>query len=279
MAMIQRSLFGVLVLVVVVALTQCTVQKRVYRKGYYISFHKTPKNSSTPKEKRQLDDQSELDSTVTYNENEIQPIVRSTDVPASKTKDALEEQNHTNSTQLTPVSSFKATCIQAKENVKVTVKQVVLAKHKAKELKRPKRTAIALIMIALIITSLVIAFFGLSSLNGGALIVAVVLFLGAVIGLFVGLSLEYEEHKRNMLNQKPEMKQPEISTSDWETLKKKQRKIAVALTLALMVLYFSIVVLWLSSTIFNSGLLLLVIAALFLFFIALAWSKYQTKKT
>lgn len=276
--MIQRSIFGVLVLVVVVALTQCTVQKRLYRKGYYISFNRTPKISNPPNEKRQLDDRSAQDTAVSSNENEIQPIVRSSDTPASSTTKTVEDQNHTNSTQRTPVTSLTANVIKAKENVKSTVKQVVLAKQKPKELKRPKRTAIALIMTALIITSLVIIFFGLSSLSPGPVIAAFVLFLGAVIGLFVGLSLEYEEHKRNMLNQKPETKQPEVSTTDWETLNQKRLKIAVGVTIALTVIFFCLLIVWLSSTVINSGLFLMVIGALFLFFIALAWSRYEPKK-
>ncbi|MDH4472357.1 MAG: hypothetical protein QE487_07095 [Fluviicola sp.] len=126
--MIQRSIFGVLAIFVIVTLTQCTVQKRVYRKGYYIAFNRTPKNSNPPKEKRQLDDQLAPDSTFTYNENESQPVVPLSKLPESTTTNTVEEQNHTNSTQLTNSSHLKASLILEKENVKPTVKQVVLAK-------------------------------------------------------------------------------------------------------------------------------------------------------
>lgn len=274
----QRSIFGVLVLVVVVALTQCTVQKRLYRKGYYISFNRTPKISNPPSEKRQLNDRLAQDTAVSSNENEIQPIVRSSDTPASSTTKTVEDQDHATSTQRTPVTSLTANVIKAKENVKSTVKQVVLAKQKPKELKRPKRTAIALITSSLIIVSLFTIFFGLSSSGPLLLIAAFVVFLGAVIALFVGLSREYEQHKRNVLNQNPDTKKPELSASDWKRLNQKRLKIAVGVTIALTVIFFCLLIVWLSSTVINSGFFLFVIGALFLFFIGLAWSRYEPKK-
>ncbi len=131
--------------------------------------------------------------------------------------------------------------------------------------------------MALLITSVVLALVGFGSLDPLPLVAALVLFFIAIIGLFVGLSVEYEEHKKNELKQKPEVKQPEISQSDWETLKQKQRKKAVVMTIVLIVLYLCLVILF-SSIQINGGFLLLVIGALFFFIIIHAWSNYKSKQ-
>lgn len=53
----QRTVLGIVLVVFALSmLTQCTVQKRLYRKGYYVSFHKTPKSSVEPKETKRLAD-------------------------------------------------------------------------------------------------------------------------------------------------------------------------------------------------------------------------------
>jgi Flp pilus assembly protein TadB len=279
--MIQRSIFGVLVLFVVVALTQCTVQKRLYRKGYYISFHKTPKRGTEAKEEKPVLVVSEKDSTKTVEHNQV------LETPSDMNDFPLSEEVTLPKTVKREYRFSQLRFTDLKDKVDYVGKlQFKSAKRATKNASSDDNKA-AGIFLALAGLLILLVGMGVGLLSVilvdlitpwiGGLISTVGLIL-LIMGLILILAKKRDEKEEKIKRQKEEKKKREQSLSDeeWQAIKQQQYKKAIRVTALLVVLFFGISLFALAVG--EPMPLIAITGAMFLIFIAFVWGTYKSKR-
>ncbi|MES2557718.1 MAG: hypothetical protein V4604_16290 [Bacteroidota bacterium] len=275
----QRTVLGIILVFVLTIFTQCTVQKRLYRKGYYISFHKTPKRITETQEEKQLAafqlmDSTNSDSSLEPEESQL-AAVESPELKELSSDPAIDET--------TTSFSLKSVVNRAKATTNV-LKQVISIGKKASEpttkaKPRHARTAIVVTMILLIAAGIGLIFLGLNTLSPYPVLLGILVAIGAVIGLFVGLVVEdtitnkeREEEERKVRKEKEQ----KLSEEEWMELKQKQYQKAVRTTILLIVLFFGISLF--AIAVGEPMPLIAITGAMFLIFLAFVWGTYKTKR-
>lgn len=276
----QRTVLGIVLVVFALSmLTQCTVQKRLYRKGYYVSFHKTPKSSSEPKETKQLADVPVSD---TIQRTELQAS------EAAEPQTEMAESQHSSMDKIAdePAVSLgvKPAINLTKENARSLIKQVISKSTKqaepvAKKQSRPARTIIIVTMLLLLAAGIGLIYLGLVTLNPIPAISGAFLALGAIVGLFVGLAVEDAVTNQDQVEEKKKVereKQQKLSEEEWTELKQKQFQKAVRTTILLLVLFFGVSLF--AVAVGEPMPLIAITGAMFLIFLAFVWGTYKAKR-
>lgn len=276
----QRTVLGILLVFVVITFTQCTVQKRLYRKGYYISFNKTPKRTTETQEEKPLTVFSSADSTkagilFTPEESEMSSV----EPPELK-------KPFSNSVVDETTTSFgvKTVLNRAKENAKSLIKQVVSKGEKdpepvAKKQPRHVRTAILVSMILLFGIGVAVIYLGIVAWNPFVVISGVLITVGSIIGLFIGLAVEDSIANKEKVEEEKKVQrenEQKLSEEEWTDLKQKQYRKAVRTTILLIVLFFAISLF--AIAVGEPMPLIVITGAMFLIFLAFVWGTYKTKR-
>jgi len=116
----QRFVLGMLLAFVFTAFTQCTVQKRVYRKGYYISFHQQRKHVDTDKNQKQLATIPALDSLG------VKPELVSSETASSIIELQLTTDSVTNKLTENPVVHQLKTTVDVLKNTYVKHREAMV---------------------------------------------------------------------------------------------------------------------------------------------------------
>jgi membrane protein YdbS with pleckstrin-like domain len=276
----QRTVLGIVLVVFALSmLTQCTVQKRLYRKGYYVSFHKTPKSSGEPKATKQLADVPVSD-TIQLTEQQASEF--------AEPQTEMAESHHSSTDKIAdePAASLgmKPAINLTKEHARSLIKQVISKSTKhtepvAKKQSRPARTIIIVTMLLLLAASIGLIYLGLVTLNPIPAISGAFLALGAIVGLFVGLAVEDAVTNHDQVEEKKKVereKQQKLSEEEWTELKQKQFQKAVRTTILLLVLFFGVSLFALAVG--EPMPLIAITGAMFLIFLAFVWGTYKAKR-
>lgn len=276
----QRTVLGILLVFMVTTFTQCTIQKRLYRKGYYISFNKTPKRTTETQEEKPLTVFSSADSTKTktlFNPEESEM--------ASVERLELKEP-FSNSVVDETTTSFgmKTVLNHAKENAESLIKRVVSKGKKdpepvAKQQPRHVRTAILVSMILLFGIGVAVIYLGIVAWNPFVVISGVLIAIGSIIGLFVGLAVEDSIANKEKVEEKKKVQrenEQKLSEEEWTDLKQKQYRKAVRTTILLIVLFFAISLF--AIAVGEPMPLIVITGAMFLIFLAFVWGTYKAKR-
>ena len=277
----QRTVLGITLLFVVITFTQCTVQKRLYRKGYYISFHKTPKSSGETKEEKQLADFPVTDTIQTADVEVSEPLESVAELPVTTS----ESSNQSEQEQVVSWS-VKSLLEQAKETPPSLVKQVLSYSKKdlepePVERKQLRDTQIIIVvgMILLFAIGIGLVFLAIATGNPVPAVIGVVISLASLVGLFIGLAVEdsiANDGKRTSEKKVQKEKEQKLSEEEWWELKEKQYRKAVRTTILLVVLFFGISLF--AVAIGEPMPLIAITGAMFLIFLAFVWSTYKQKR-
>lgn len=277
----QRIVIGITLVFVLTLFAQCTVQKRLYRKGYYISFHKTPKRGTEAKEEKPALVVSEKDSVKTVEQNlSLETPSEMNDFPSSEEvtlPETVKREYH--------FSQFTISTIKDKVDHFGKL-QFKSAKRSTKNASSDDNTA-AGIFLALVGLLILLVGMGVALLSVilvdlitpwiGGLISTVGLIL-LIVGLVLILAKKQDEKKEKIKRQKEEKQKREqsLSEEEWQAIKQQQYKKAIRVTALLVVLFFGISLF--AIAIGEPMPLIAVTGAMFLMFIAFVWGAYKSKR-
>ena len=226
--MTQRTVLGIILVFALTVFTQCTVQKRIYSKGYYISFNKTPKRATEAHEEKQPAVFPTADSLV------VEEVVKSEGAQVILTETSELKESFSDFVVGETTGSFgvKSMLNHAKENPESLIKQVISERTKdpepvAKKQPRNVRTAIVVSMVLLIAAGIGLIYLGLATLNPYIALGGILLALAAIIGLFVGLVVEDSVTNKEKVEEEKKIKkekEQKLSEEEWYELKQKQYK-------------------------------------------------------
>ena len=278
----QRFVLGMLLAFVFIAFTQCTVQKRVYRKGYYISFHHHRKQIDTDKNEKQLATIPALDSI------RVKPELVPDETARAIIELPLTTDSVTNKLTENPVvHQLKTTVDQLKKTfVKHRGAMVQPARFYKKKANEEIDSTVGFFMVLAGVVMLFIGFM-LALLSilltetlmpwvGGLILGAGLLLI--VFGLIVGISgnsREKTEKKKAEISKKKK-ERAELSEEEWTDLKQQQYKKAIRVTALLIVLFFAISLF--AIAVGEPMPLIAITGAMFLIFIAFVWGTYKSKR-
>jgi hypothetical protein len=278
----QRIVLGTILVFALTLFTQCTIQKRVYRKGYYISFHHHRKQVDTDKNEKQLATIPALDSLG------VKPELVSSETASSIIELPVTTDSVTNKLTENPVvHQLKTTVEQLKKTFvkkrEAMVQPARLYNKKAKEGIDPSvgffmvLAGVVLIFIGFMLALLSILLTETLMPWMGALIIGAGLLL-IVVGLVVGISGNSREktEKKQAEISKKKKERAELSEEEWTDLKEQQYKKAIRATALLVVLFFAISLF--AIAIGEPMPLIAITGAMFLIFIAFVWGTYKSKR-
>lgn len=278
----QRTVLGILLVFVMTTFTQCTVQKRLYRKGYYISFNHHRKQLTSDKNEKQLvatpvSDSLDIKTDLAPNEIAISMIELPLITDSVVSKLSKNQGVH----QLkTTVNQLKKTFNKKRE---VMVQPVRFFKKKTTEEIDSSVgffmvlagvallfVGFGLVLLSILFTETLMPWVGGLMLGAGLLLII----FGLIVGV-AGNSEEKTEKKKAEINKKKK-ERAELSEEEWTDLKQKQYQKAVRTTILLVVLFFAISLF--AIAVGEPMPLIVITGAMFLIFLAFVWGTYKTKR-
>lgn len=270
----KRNLLFAFGLMCLFLCAQCTVQKRIYRKGWYISFKKEWRNPGNDQSQEFVSDnerKTEVDvATVSDVSPEEDPQPETVSDDSSPKNNSATEELKLRVRNVSPAFENEDTINE------IAADPEQLASQPSKASIRPvwvKQLAIFLFFVAIIV--MVAAYFLTSPMEiTASLAFGGVLFLIALLVFLITLVLVSSSKKKPTL--KPEKKR-RLMTLDEQAEKKKERKReAIILTIALS----AILLLLLGYAFYiETFVFLLPVGIAFALFIMVAWFEYRRKRS
>lgn len=252
-------------------LTQCTMQKRVYRKGWYISFKKewrNPENDQSQKFVSENQRKDAADLAVVTNFQQVESTLTETAFDDSSPKsNSVTEELEIQDRNALPASDYEDTI------VRIAADSEQLSTEPSKASVRPawvKKLAIFLFCAAVILTiALLIATSPLdlaTSVTFSGIALAVIFF-----AFLIGFSV-YNNKKKPTKNKHSPEKKIRLLTPEEQAEKKRSRKRgAIVVTVFSAIVFFLILLLAFSL---SSFVFLLPFGAVFVFFILVGWVEF-----
>lgn len=260
------ALFGLCLLLLV----QCTIQKRVYRKGWYLSFKKEWRNPGKEEQSREF--------IVDEQPHEAADLATISDVPFSESEPATASFNdsfpqHVDEVRETPVRIVVPTMENEDTIFRKTDDDIPIHGVSTKAAARPewvKKLVIFLFLAAIIL--MIALFITTSPLDlTTSVLVSVIAF--AVILLAFLIALVLYSGKKNAPKQQPPQVRKRLLTPEEQLEKKKKRK-----TNAMVVTIFfgiTFILALLMAVALETFVFMLPLGIVFAFFIVIAWKEYQ----
>lgn len=215
--MIKKSLLQLvlLLLLLLVSSVSCTIQKRTFNRGFHVEWKSSKKsidqsNSEVASIKhltisKRLNDSLTIpNETSTAAENQNDNVLQSVETKPNTFVALKRSIKHDDTTEMYTYTYKKKTIIASKEDIQKAEK------------KRALKKSFLLIGLLLLIAAIVCAYFGLSSLESGILILAFICVLVSIFllisGLFIANSL-YELFKSMLIKHNKLLKNSKTESS------------------------------------------------------------------
>lgn len=271
----HKSSFIVLLGLCLLMLAQCTIQKRVYRKGWYISFKKEWRNPDKEQAQQVATDHQEKDAADLTAVADFSPAERPQPEPAA-------DDSSPNSTKVaddieTPLRSASPVLENEDTIIGSTPDSGERALASPKTPHRPlwvKKLIIFLFFVG--IMAMAAAYFLTAPVEiTASFVFAVALLFTVLIVFLISLAIVVtSNHKKPALKQE---KKKRLMTPEEQAEKKKERKReAIILTSTLGAIFLFLVVYAIFIQTFG---FLLPIGIAFAFFIAIAWFEYKRRRS
>lgn len=268
----HKSFVIAFLIVCLVSLTQCTVQKRVYRKGWYVSFKKEWRNPEKDKTEKKLLTSWGKDTNASASLSEIPPMESSlnaiTVVDSLPKPDSIVFHPHLQEIEYPGVTLENEDTIQPP-----TSNSEQLFEKKSRASSRPawvRKVVIVLFWMAVIL--LLALLLSSTSVDLASSVVFSAIMLVVLLLTFIITIVFYNRRDKPKKNlSQPEQKK-RLMTPEEQVIRKKERKrTAIVLTVLLGIVYLFLI---LMATSIGSFLFLIPLGIMVAVFIFIAWFEF-----
>jgi Na+-transporting methylmalonyl-CoA/oxaloacetate decarboxylase gamma subunit len=271
----HKSSFIVLLGLCLLMLAQCTIQKRVYRKGWYISFKKEWRNPGKEQAQEVTTDHQEKAATDLTSVADFSPA-------ESPQPETAADDSSPNSTAVaddieTPLRSASPVLENEDTIISSTPDSGERALASPKTAHRPLwvKQLVIFLFLAGIMAMIVTYFLTVPAEITASFVFAVALIFIVLIVFLISLAIAAaSKHKKP--TRKPEKKQRLMTPEEQAEKKKERKREAIILTSTLGALFLLLVV---YAFFIQTFVFLLPVGIAFAFFTIIAWFEYKRKRS
>jgi len=270
---LHKSCVIALVIMCLVALAQCTVQKRVYRKGWYVSFKKEWRNLEKEKTEKKLIASWGKDTNTFVSLAEIPPIESS--LQAIIVTDSLPKPDSIVFQPHLPEIVYPGVTLENEDTIQPTTNNSEqLFEKKSKASSRPawaRKVVVVLFWMAVIL--LLALLLSSTSVDLASSVVFSAIMLMVLLLAFIITIVFYNRRDKPKKTLPQPEKKKRLMTPEEQVIRKKERKrIAIVLTVFLGIVFLLLI---LMATSFGSFLFLIPSGIIVAVFIFIAWFEFM----